>query len=292
MIELPTGLVEPEFKDPRVMVIYSIPKSGKTTVAAQLPGNLILDLEGGTDLIAAPKVSLIGLKHDPYSTPETPEQKEERHKKRKYYLGEIIKQLIEGGNPYKYLTIDTATTLEDWCEYDGTCMYMESPMGKNWNRFDIDDQIKSGGRYIEGTLKPKSQWRSVITMGKGYGYQWLNKSYEKWINYIRPLTPTLIIHAHIKLKQIAKKDGKEVEVKDLDLTGQIKQLTAGLMADAIGYFHREGDKGYISFQTSEEVICGSRCAHLEGKDILISEKQEDGKVKTYWHNIFTELASK
>jgi len=289
MIELPTGLVEPEFIDPRVMVIYSIPKSGKTSIAAQLPNSLILDLEGGTDLIRAPKVNIIGLKHDPFSTPETEEQKAARHARKKYYLNEVIIQLKQG-HPYQYIVIDTATTLEDWCEYDGTCMYMQSPMGKSWNRWDADDQIKSGGKKIEGQLKPKNEWRSVITMGKGYGYQWLNKSYEKWINGIRPLAPTLIIHAHIKLKLILKKEGKEVEAKDLDLTGQIKQLTAGLMADSIGYFHREGDKGYISFQTSEEVICGSRAKHLEGKDILVSEKQEDGTIKTYWHNIFTKLA--
>lgn len=290
MINLPTNLVEPEFIDPRVLVIYSLPKSGKTSILAQLDGNLILDLEKGTDLIKAMKVSIIGLKHDPYSHPETEENIKNRHSKAKYYLGEVIKQL-NIHNPYKFLTIDTATTLEDLCEYDGTCMYMSSIMGSGWNRYDVDDQIKSGGHNVADTLKPKNEWRSVISMGKGYGYQWLNKSYEKWIGYLRPLTPTLIITAHIKTKLITKKDGKEVEVKDLDLTGQLKQITAGLMADAIGYFYRDGDKAYISFKPTDEIICGTRCPHLEGKDILISEKGENG-IKTYWHNIFKELGKK
>ncbi len=291
MLILPTGKIEPQLVDPRCLVIYSIPKCGKTTIEADLPGNLMLDLEGGTDYIPAPKLKIIGLKHDPYTLPETEEQKELRHKQGRFYLGEAITAL-RGGHNYKFLTLDTATMLQDWCEYDATCMYMTNPTGVSWNRYDKDDQDRTGGRVIAGTLKPKNEWRAVTTMGKGYGYRWLVESYQKWVGYIQPLAPTLIINAHIKYSQMTKKEGKEVEMKDLDLTGKLKGVTAGIMADAIGYLYRSGNQCFLSFKPTDEVICGSRIPHLEGKDILISEKLENGTIKTYWHNIFKSLDNK
>ncbi len=286
MIELPTENIAPTITDPRVLALYSFPKVGKTPCIAKLPKCLILDLEHGTDLISATKVTIIGLTHKRIN--ETPEQLEARHKIKEYYLSEIIAALREK-NPYKYIAVDTITVLADWCEEDATYMYMASVIGKNFNKYDEDDFQKSGGRLIPGTYKPKNEWASVLTLPKGAGHPWLWKSFTKWLDYLRALKVTIILAGHVKLSTITKKLGQEVEGKDLELSGKLKTIVTAQMADAIGYMYREGNKNFISFEPSDEIRCGCRVPHLEGKNLLISEKLDDGTIKVYWENIFKDL---
>ena len=77
----------------------------------------------------------------------------------------------------------------------------------------------------------------------------------------------------LRLKNLSKesgdykmldKKGQEVVVKDLDLTGKLKQITcAG--SDAIGYISREDGETIISFDSLQDVTGGTRCPHLIGK---------------------------
>jgi hypothetical protein len=210
---------------------------GKTTFAAQLPNSLIIDLEHGTDLIDAVKItaeSLVELA--------------------KY--GRLIK---EQGKPYTYIIIDTITKLEELCEWEATEDYMNSLMGKKFNRDD------------NGNLIPRPIWESVLSLPNGAGYLWLRTSFKRWIESLSTLAPHIILVAHLKDKMI-EKAGKEVSAKDLDLTGKIRSITAA-DADAIGYLYRKEDKDgksvlRINFSSSETVLCGSRVAHLAGKDII------------------------
>ena len=50
-IVLPTKKVKAERVNPKRIVIYSKPKTGKTTAYAGLEDNLIIDLENGSDYI-------------------------------------------------------------------------------------------------------------------------------------------------------------------------------------------------------------------------------------------------
>lgn len=288
---LPTEKVPAAYKSPRVLVLYSQPKAGKTTVLSQLPNSLLIDFERGTDHIDAVKVTIVGLiqpNANRYAVTETEEVTAARHKRGEYYLTEVITALREG-HTYKYLILDTLTSLEDLCKWDATEMYMNAPVGKKFNRWSEEEVLESGNKLVFGALKPRSQWKDVTTLGEGFGYRWLRDSYDKWIGYIKPLVPHLICTGHLKVSVMAGKKEKTdevVEVKDLDLTGKIKSMTTQLIADATGYFYREGTKGYISFEASDTVKVGSRAAHLSDKKFLISEKLEDGTIKTYWENIF------
>ena len=76
------------------------------------------------------------------------------------------------------------------------------------------------------------------------------------------LADHIILVGHLKDKMLEKK-GKEVAVKDLDLTGNIKQITCA-NADAIGYIYREDETTMISFNSLEDIVAGSRCDHLKG----------------------------
>ena len=61
-IKLPTEIEEPTRVNPKTMLIYAIPKAGKTTVLAQLPDSLLIELEpGGADYVAARKFVIDGV---------------------------------------------------------------------------------------------------------------------------------------------------------------------------------------------------------------------------------------
>ena len=52
MSVLPTQKTEPVTQDPKNLIIYSSPKTGKTSALAQLPNNLIVDMENGTKYVS------------------------------------------------------------------------------------------------------------------------------------------------------------------------------------------------------------------------------------------------
>ena len=55
---LPQKKVNASRKNPKKLIIFSKPKSGKTTTLAQLEDNLIVDLEGGSDFVDALKINV------------------------------------------------------------------------------------------------------------------------------------------------------------------------------------------------------------------------------------------
>lgn len=293
---LPTTKVPASFSAPRCIVFYSLPKSGKTTVIADLPDCLILDCEGGTDLLDAIKVKLIGLKPLPW---ETEEQKQIRYngivnkegnKEFPLYFTEVIIELRKS-NPYKFLALDTVTSFEAWCEEDATITYMNSPIGKNFNRYSKLEAELSGGAVVEGELKPKGKQMSVLSLPDGAGYLYLRNSAEKWIGYLKEFDSYLIITAHLRFMTRVDKVGKETAIKDIDLTGKVKRLVGGLMADAIGYIYRKENRLFVSFESGEEILAGNRSKKLDGRNILLSEKIETTEeIKTYWKQIYPMLA--
>tara|TARA_R110002124_G_scaffold122819_4_gene281393 strand:+ start:1935 stop:2633 length:699 start_codon:yes stop_codon:yes gene_type:complete len=220
-MKLPTKKIKATRKSPKNMIIYGAPKIGKTSVLADLDDCLIIDLEDGSDMVDALKVKVSNLKE----------------------LGELGKEIVKAGKPYKYIAIDTISKLEEWCEADAKVIYMQTPMGK--------------------TFETKNPGASVLSLANGGGYLYLRIAYKKWIDRLNTLADHIILVGHLKDKMLEKK-GKEVAVKDLDLTGKIKQITCA-QADAVGYIFREDDKTMISFDSLDDITAGSRCEHLKGK---------------------------
>tara|TARA_R110000737_G_scaffold75662_2_gene105847 strand:+ start:71 stop:769 length:699 start_codon:yes stop_codon:yes gene_type:complete len=220
-MELPKKKIKASRKSPKNMIIYGAPKIGKTTVLSQLDDCLIIDLEDGSDMVDALKVKVTSLKE----------------------LGEAGKAIHEANKPYKYVAIDTISKLEEWCELDAKVLYMQTPMGKN---FDV-----------------KNPGASVLSLPNGAGYLYLRIAYKRWMDKLNTLADHIILVGHLKDKMLEKK-GKEVAVKDLDLTGKIKQITCA-NADAVGYLYREDEKTMISFDSLDDITAGSRCEHLKGK---------------------------
>lgn len=171
-------------------------------------------------------------------------------------------EITKAGKPYKYIAVDTVTALEEMCMPYALKLYRKTPLGANF------------------------AGESVLTLPKGAGYYYLREAYTKVINYIKTLAPRVILVGHLKESMIDK-EGKEVSTLDLELTGRLKSMTCG-NSDAIGYLYREGNKTYVTFNSSDMVLCGSRPEHLRGKTIMLAEPDENGKLITHWDEIYID----
>jgi hypothetical protein len=109
-IVLPTTKIKGDRVNPKRLLIYSKPKTGKTTAFAGLEDNLIIDLENGSDYVDALKVKAKDLKE----------------------LLAVGQAIIDAGKPYKYVTIDTVTALESMVMPLAVKLYRKTQMGKNF----------------------------------------------------------------------------------------------------------------------------------------------------------------
>lgn len=129
MVILPTIKTKPKISNPKFFVYFGKPKAGKSTIASQLEGNLIIDLEHGYDYLEALVVNASSLED----------------------LSQIAAAIEEaniaaGGYAYKYITIDNGTKLEELVMSLALKLYQATPMGKNYN--DDVRKLPSGGGYM------------------------------------------------------------------------------------------------------------------------------------------------
>lgn len=235
---LPTSKVGKTMVNPKRLVIYSKPKTGKTTAYAGLEGNLIADLEHGSGYVEALKVEINSLAE-------------------LRAMGTAIKA---ANYPYKFLTIDTVTALEDMVMPLALKLYKATSMGKN---YDGDN---------------------VLALANGAGYLYMRQAFFQVLDYIDTLAPHIILSGHIKDKQVDDR-GEMVMAANIDLTGKIKSLIcAG--ADAIGYMFRRGNQTILSFKATDEITCGARPDHLRNQEIVVAETLEDGTYVTYWDKVY------
>jgi hypothetical protein len=239
-MELPKIKTKATLTDPGKLIIYSKPKTGKTSLLAELENNLIIDLENGTQYYDALKVSINSVQE----------------------LMDLIKAIIAAGRPYKYITLDTLTKLEDLALPYALTLYKQTPMGKSFT----------------GT--------NVLDLPNGAGYKYLRDAMTNLLNAIYKCSDRVILLGHLKSTNI-EKNGKEVSARELDLTGKIKSMVSADV-DAIGLLYRgENNQNILSFKTTDDVICGARPTHLKDQDIIISELV-DGKFITHWDKIYNQ----
>lgn len=263
-IVLPTERSKPTRRDPRVTIIYSAPKMGKSTLMSTLPNNMIFDFEGGTQYLNSLSMHIIGITPPANETEESFQARMDLDVPQ-YYLMEAGRAIMEAGRPFDFLTLDTVTYLEDLSLALAAEKYKATPMGKG---FDGDD---------------------VRVLPKGSGYLYLRLAFMELINKCKKLADNIILVGHLK-DSVIEKAGKEVDAKDLDLTGKLKQILCA-DADAIGYLHRGKDSELLlNFKSSDQILCGSRCDHLRGQIIKIADydQQENELTNIDWGLIFPD----
>lgn len=230
-IVLPTEKVESKVRNPENLIIFSKPKVGKTSLLAELPNCLILDLERGTKYINALKLEANSIDD----------------------IKAIGAKIKEQGNPYKFVAVDTITKLDEMVVPYAEQLYAKSPMGKNW--------FSDGGG--------KSKYGTILGMPDGAGYYWTRLAFTKVTDYISTWAPYTIFVGHVK-DTMLEKEGSNFSSLELDLTGKLKRMAAA-HADGLGYLYRKGNKNILSFKTTNDISCGARPEHLMNKEIVLSE---------------------
>lgn len=227
----------------RFLIIFGKPKAGKTTLASKLDNNLLVDLEGGSEFLEALAVQARSVKD----------------------LGDIANAIREeikstGKKPYKYITLDNASRLEEICLSYAATLYRQTPMGKNYSGND------------------------VRTLPNGSGYMYLQQAVRKVIDMFRDLCDNFILIGHLKDKMI-NKEGEELSEMSLDLVGKLANIICG-EADAVGYVYRKKNETHISFEGGDNSVREARAPHLRGKNIVIAESDENNNIKVYWDKIY------
>lgn len=240
---LPKEKSTPKINNPKFLILFGRPKAGKSTLMANLDNNLIIDLENGYQALSALIVQARTVND----------------------FAEIANALREeikntGKFPYKYITIDNATRLEEMCLSYACQLYRQTPMGKTYQGTDIR------------------------TLPNGSGYMYLRQAVRKVIDMFRDLCESLILVAHVKEKMI-NKEGEELSEMSIDLTGKLGDILCG-EADAIGYVYRKKNDTIISFEGGDNSIREARANHLRGKKIVVATSDENNSITVDMTKIF------
>lgn len=248
--------------NPSFTIIYGRPKCGKSTLMASLEDNLIIDLEDG------------------YKSLEVLKIQARSYNDLKEIRNLVIQKGIEDGctrdngkKPYKFITIDNATRLEEFCLSEAARLYRETPMGKAFGKIKTPD-----GKLIDD---PNAD---VRTLPNGSGYTYTRMAVSNAIRMFKPLCNTLILIAHVKDKLI-NKDGQDMNEMAIDLAGKLGDILCG-EADAIGFTYRTGNKTILSFKGGDNIIREARPLHLRNKEFTVIESDENGEIHVDMSQIF------
>lgn len=257
MIELPTERSVVTNYNPKLLVVFGKPKSGKSSFIAAIDSNLIIDLEDGYRALPVMKVQARTAKN----------------------MFDIRDAIIAKGRelkkaPYKFITIDNATRLEEMSLTFANDLYRQTPMGSKWGLLTDDKGMfvmdpKTG----KPVLDPKADVRQLPNGG---GWLYMRKAIRQLIDMFKPLCESLILVCHVKDKQI-QKNGEEMSEMAVDLAGKTGDIICG-EADAVGYLYRDGNKTFLSFEGGDNTIKEARPLHLRGKKILVAESNENNEV--------------
>lgn len=241
------GFRPAEIKNPRVLVVYSLPKTGKTGCFAALEDHFIFDFDLSSGYFACNAVKI-----DNYDI----------------YI-EVMKELKEKYNAnnfkpaFKFGIIDTIT--------EATDSVIRAIAIKMYNKDENDD-------------KPLNWDLTVLSYGKGHAY--IREATKRLIDQVSKYFEYTIIAGHSADKAI-NKDGKDLTIKELDLPGKLKNSLAAKVDGLALLYRKDKNTNVLSFLQDEElVLSGTRSPHLDGKEIIISEKNEDGTLTTYWDKVY------
>ncbi len=243
MITLPKEKTNPTVINPKFLILFGRAKSGKSSLMASIDNNLIIDLENGYQALSALVIQARSVKD----------------------IADIATAIREeikntGKKPYKYITIDNATRLEEICMSYAIQLYKATPQGKNYQGTDIRTLPQAGG------------------------YMWLRMAVKKVIDLFRDLSDHQILIAHTKDRQI-NVEGQDMSEMTLDLTGKLGDILCG-EADAVGFVYRKKNETIVSFEGGENSIREARAPHLRGKRIVAAESDENGNITFHMDRIF------
>ena len=264
MITLPTERREAQNYNPNLLILFGKPKSGKSTLMASLDSNLIIDLENGYRALSVMSVNA----HSAKEIFEIAAAIDDKIKK-------------DGKLPYRFITIDNATRLEEFSLPYAAHLYRSTAMGSGWGMLKDSQGLNIKDKNNKPIPDPKAD---VRLLPNGAGYLYLRQAIRKMIDMFKDKCDTLILVAHVKDKQI-KKNGEEMSEMSVDLAGKLGDIICG-EADAIGYVYRDKNKTFISFEGGDNTIREARPLHLRGKKIEVAHSDEENNVIVDMNKLF------
>jgi len=240
------------------IILYGLPKSGKTTAAALIENNLILKFEkNATTSVASYSIDL-----------SYQEANIETIKAILEKLAKIVEELKQD-KQFKFVTIDTLSSLLPIAEYVGEVLYSQTLIGKNW--FTTN----------------KKEYGSILNLPRGIGYDFLKKGLNKIYEHLMTSGKIIITLAHVKDKY---NENNVVTMSEIDAPGSISRNLAK-DAQIIGYvFRGNPDEVYVSFENGNNILTGSTIPKLHGKKFLITKRNpETQEIKGYWEDMLPEL---
>lgn len=266
-IVLPTERRKAVDYNPRLLVLFGKPKSGKSSLMASLDNNLIIDLEDGYRALDVMCVQARTAK-DMFLIRNAVEQKNAEN----------------GGKPfYRFITIDNATRLEEMALPYAAKLYRSTSMGQNWGY--VKDANGNNVKGPDGKFMPDPK-ADVRMLPQGGGYLYVRNALKEMVTMFRPLCDTLILVCHVKDKQI-RKGAEEVTEMAVDLAGKMGDIICG-EADAIGYIYRKENKTVLTFNGGDNTIKGSRPTHLREKTFVVAQSTPEGELKIDMSEIFLD----
>ena len=271
MLPQPLSVVEKQTEYASKILAYSKPKAGKSTIFSDLSKKskcLIIDTEDSHKMLDSCKIVI------DQSLSDIDKWKQ---------LIEIQKEIYNAGYKdgkytpvYDIIVIDTLTRIDEWSEMAGTITYMSKPMGKSHNRKKDQRGVVTNEAY-----KPEdNEWESVHELANGFGYRYSRQAILDLVARFEKLAPVVIYVCHVKEKFVGANLGEEVSVKEINLTGKVKDNLASTV-DTIAFLYRDENKLMASFSDED----GSRCKSLSGKTIKLSESDKLGNVTVDWSKI-------
>ena len=263
-ITLPTERRKAQTYNPRLLVLFGRPKSGKSSAVASLDNNLIIDLEDGYRSLEVMSIDAKSVA-DIFAI--------------RAKINEEIKKT--GKRPYRFITIDNATRLEEMCLSYAAQLYRNTQMGAKWGlkRDRNGNLILVDGKPVPD---PKADIRQLPNGG---GYLYLRNALKEVIHmFMPPLCETLILVCHVKDRQVNLNNQESTEYS-VDLAGKLADIICG-EADAIGFIYREKNKTIVSFAGGDGTLREARPAHLRGKQFVVGESDENNNLKMDLSQIF------
>lgn len=126
---LPKERIKATRVNPKSMILFSLPKMGKTTAVAALNNCLVIDLEEGSDFVDALKI-------------DVQKRARKENKSALQVLNEVAAEIEKANNEkqgyvYNYIALDTVTALEDIVLPLANDLYRSTPQGRNWVGDDV-----------------------------------------------------------------------------------------------------------------------------------------------------------
>lgn len=265
-ITLPTKRQKAQNYNPRLLVLFGRPKSGKSSAVASLDSNLIIDLEDGYRALSVMAVSARSVS-DMFAIRAAVQRK--------------IKEI--GKLPYRFITIDNATRLEEMCLSYAAQLYRNTQMGAKWG---LKRDANGNLLLVDGKPVPDPK-ADVRQLPNGSGYLYLRNALKEVIHmFMPPMCETLILVCHVKDRQINLNNQESTEYT-VDLAGKLADIICG-EADAVGFIYREKNKTIVSFAGGDGTLREARPAHLRGKQFVIGESDENDNLKMDLSQIFID----